>query len=107
MGKSYTGHSFDFQEADAGALDVTHAELTKKEIKLEWVEDGEAGYLTATSDDGVLYRGNFGYPRPEPFYTAEFRLYRAANGDVLLFGRWRWTSGENGLWLFRLTPTEG
>ena len=104
MSKSYTGHSFDFQEADAKVVNVTNALVTKKHVKMEWVEDGAAGHLTAMSDDGVTYRGNFGYPRPEPFYTAEFRLYRASNDDLLLFGQWRWTTGEHGMWFFRLSP---
>jgi hypothetical protein len=67
MNTRYGGHSFGFQEADAAVVSVTNAAITKKSLMIEWIEDGEAGHLTATFDDGVTYHGNYGYPRPDPF----------------------------------------
>ena len=103
MTQKYIGHSFSFDEEP---LEVTDAIIRKDRISVDFIEDGEPGHLEATFDvaEGV-YRGNFGYPRPDHHYHAELRLYRAANGDCLLFGRYWWTSEPGGgLWLFHLSP---
>jgi hypothetical protein len=98
----YIGHSFDF---DVSPLEVTSAEILKVRISVDWLEDGERGHLEATSADDMVYRGNYGYTKPNPDYHFELRLYRATNGDPLLFGRWwRTDEPEGGSWLFRLSP---
>jgi hypothetical protein len=102
MATKYTGHSFDF---DVSPLEVTEAVIQKNRISIDWIEEGKPGHLEATSDDGMVFRGNYGYTRPNPDYHFELRLYRAANGDPLLFGRWwRTDEPEGGCWLFRLSP---
>jgi hypothetical protein len=102
MRTCYTGQFFEFTESD---LRVTGAAVTKDRVAVDWIEDGEPGGLVATSDDGATYRGNYGYPRPEPYYHAEFRLFRARDGEVLLFGRWwRTDNPDGGPWLIQLHP---
>lgn len=102
MATKFTGESFDF---DVSPLQVTGAIIQKDRISVDWVEDGEPGHLEASSDNDGIYRGNYGYTRPNPDYHFELRLYLAANGDRLLFGRWwRTDKPEGGSWLFRLSP---
>jgi len=103
MATRYTGHSFDFEVSPS---EVTVAVIQKDRISIDFIEDGETGHLEATYDAAdSLYRGNYGYPRPDTNYRAELRLYIATNGDGLLFGRWWWADGTaTGYWLFRLSP---
>jgi hypothetical protein len=102
MTTKYTGHSFDFE---ASSMQVTGAVIRKDRISVDWIEEGAPGHLEATSEDGEVYRGTYGYPRPDPYYHAELRLYRAADGGRLLFGRWWWADESgSGYWLFRLSP---
>lgn len=102
MATKFTGHSFDF---DVSPLEVTDALIEKNHISIDWIEEGERGHLEATSEDGEVYTGTYGYPQPDPYYHVELRLYSAASGDRLLFGRWRWADeSARGCWLFRLSP---
>ncbi len=102
MATAYTGHSFDF---DVSPMPVTGGVVTTGRISIDWTEEGKSGHLDATSADGVTFSGNFGYPRPESRYHAELQLYRAANGERLLFGRWwRTDEPEGAYWLFQLSP---
>jgi hypothetical protein len=104
MKASFTGHSFDFQVSPE---QVIRAVIRQDHISIEFSEDSDRGHLEAAFDssDGV-YRGTYGYRRPNPDYRAELRLYRAANGDVVLFGKWQRFDNEpeEGYWLFRLSP---
>jgi hypothetical protein len=100
MPTAYTGHSFDF---DVSPREVTHALIRKDRLSIDWLEESDRGSIKATSADGEVYTGTFGYPTPSSDSHVELRLYRGANGDRLLFGSWRYTDGSGrGQWLFRL-----
>jgi hypothetical protein len=62
----YKGVIYDCLEP---AYNITDAVIAKKRISIDWIEDGEPGHLEATSSDGIHFRGNYGYPRPEPTYV--------------------------------------
>jgi hypothetical protein len=67
---------------------VHTAIVTKQQIRAEWDEDGN-GSLTIESNDGKIYSGTYGYKDPPQQHRCEFRRYQAANGDVVLFGKWQ------------------
>ena len=103
MGTNYAGSSFWFEATD---LQVTRAIVTEGRIALDWVQGSEVGGFVATSGDGVVYSGTYGVPVLNPDSHVEFRLYRAANGELVLFGRyWRTDGADSGTWLIRLVPT--
>src|SRR5215213_4834348 len=104
----YTGLAFTpedtFETMDAAGR-VEDATVTPHRVVVDWTEGPRCGNLVATSEDGVTFRGTYGYPTPHPLYLAEFTLYRAANGHVLLFGRsCEEDSSVGGTWIIRLTP---
>jgi hypothetical protein len=97
----YSGQSFNCQE---GGSRITDAIITETRMAIDWVEDGYPASLVATSDNGLLYRGTYGYPTPEERYRIEFRLFKDQTGEVLLFGRWwRTDTANGGLWLLQLS----
>jgi len=86
--------------------DVREAVVTKDRISIDWNEGGETGHLEATSDDGVTFRGVYGYPHPDRWRSFHLVRYTAGN-RVLLYGTWRNDAGNNtGHWLFALSPDE-
>ncbi len=87
-------------ESDAEAV------LEKNRISVDWHEDDERGHLEATSTDGVSFRGEYGYSRPQSSRHFELKKY-SAGMEVLLFGRW-WNEedGNEGRWLFVLNPNQ-
>ncbi len=108
METHFTGTSYWFEETD---LHVTRAIVTADRIALDWVQWGEVGGCVATSQDGVFFEGTYGEgtnggsPVLNPQSHVEFRLYRAANGEVLLFGLYRAADKtDGGNWLLRLVP---
>ena len=105
MTKSYAGEMTEF--TDEVKRVVTRAIITKQRIAVDWLEEGVQGGIVTTSEDGVTYRGHYGYPRPEERYHGDFRVYKGANDEILLLGEWwRTDTPDGGMWLFRLTPTE-
>src|SRR4051812_5778236 len=104
----YTGLAFTpkdtFTPMDASGR-IDDAIVTMHQVVIDWAEGTRRGNLVLTSEDGVKFRGTYGYPTPYPLYHAEFTLYRAANGEVLLLGRsWEEDSSAGGTWVIRLTP---
>ena len=62
---------------------VTDAELTPTSLKVRY----PGRVIEAISAVGFLFRGNYGGPdRVDPNRTVEFRLYKAVNDALLLFG---------------------
>ncbi len=85
---------------------VTDVVITDTTLSVDWLENGYAGHLSATSSDGVVYTGHYGFPRPEARFHIKLERFVSAAGEVLLFGTWwRTDSPDGGVWVFRLTPT--
>jgi hypothetical protein len=99
----YTGRCFEYEET---AYIITGAVVSSRRIVVDWLEGGGKGNLIAESDDGVVFRGGFGFPGPESHKYVEFRLYRSGDNEVLLWGRWwRTDTPDGGTWIIRLTPS--
>src|SRR5688572_5856826 len=102
MEPTYTGPSFWYEGTD---LQVTRAIVTADRLAIDWVHGREVGGFVAHSSDRVVYNGTYGTPTLNPDCHVEFRLYRAANGEVMLFGEfWRADGADGGPWLLRLVP---
>lgn len=98
----YTAQYYEYEESD---YEITDLIVTDTRISMDWIEGGERAGLVASSTDGFIYHGTMGFPRPDPEGLAEFRVYRAKNDELLLFGRWWRTDGSNaGTWLIRCMP---
>lgn len=95
---------------EATEYTVTDAVLHDNRLSVDWLDDVGTGHLEATSTDGVLFRGNFGYrdndgySTPNLFRHVEFTLARTATGELIFLGRW-WNTekGSEGEWVIRLT----
>lgn len=103
MSKAWRGSMFLI---DDSPHEVTRAIITDARISLDWIEDGDRGGLTVTSSDGLLYKGTVTYPGwPDHVYHTSLGKYTAANGVIILFGRWqRSGDSEQGTWAFQLPP---
>lgn len=98
----YTGRYFEYGEANYRITDLI---VTDTRIAMDWTEEGTPASVVAASTDGGLYRGNMGFPRPDAEGLAEFRVYRAKDGELLLFGRWwRTDNSSAGTWLIQCSP---
>ena len=97
----YTGRQFTYDHSENRLLDVI---LTESQLSADYLQDGKRGSLVAASIDGVCYRGTYGVSAPHPDNHFETRLFRCANGEVLLFGRWWEIGGEKGTNLMHLFP---
>lgn len=96
-----SGRGHNFEPTDA--YEITEAIVTDTRLSLDFIEDGTHGHLEAHSEDGKRYKGCYRYPSLEPdAYPAEFEVFRANDGEVLLVGRW-WDrrNGETGDWMLR------
>lgn len=102
----YEVTGFVYEEVD---FHFTEAIVTKDRIAIDWNEEGTKAGLVAHSTDGSSYSGNMGFPRPDEEGFAEFRLYKAKDGELVLLGKWWRTDATNGgSWLLRLHPrTDG
>lgn len=100
---NYTGISYEYEQID---WRVTRALLTKRHLSIDWLEGNEQGGLTASSEDGIHYRGSYSYKTPSAGGGVEFQLFKDAVGEILLLGRW-WESGSanGGPWLVHLKPS--
>ena len=100
----YSAETFAFEPATDHR--ITDAVIAENRISVDWSDaDGMAGFVSQ-SDDGTLYRGSYSY-RQDANHSGrvEFRVYRADDGEVLLFGRWwKADSPVPSNWLLRLTP---
>lgn len=84
---------------------IREAAITSERIAIDWTEDGEPFHLVATSRDGVRYRRNYGWPKPNPDWKIELTRYNAADKSVLLLAQWFQTdNGNEGSSLIRLMP---
>lgn len=95
---------------------IRPASVTRREgwIEITYREDGYEQCLHATSDDGMNYEGHYYYcgynveegGNGDTRRRVRFTMYAAADGRVLLVGRWFNTeSGKAGDWIFGLDPT--
>lgn len=94
------GVGFDFDEP---AYDLTDVVLSKNTFCCNYAEKGYSYRIEATSKDGLVYRGNWGYPDLSGVLTLELRRFDSADKEILLLGQW--VNGEDnlvGAWLFRL-----
>ncbi len=83
---------------------VTEAIISERRISLDYIESGVAAHLEATSSNGKLFKGSWGYTQVElGRYDTELALYKAADGEILLLGKW-WNhdEGTTGDWLIHL-----
>jgi hypothetical protein len=81
---------------------VQCATLSDRRVSIDWKEGAWAGHLEADSTDGERFQGTYEYVPPCPGEYA-LRLYRSGT-EVILFGVWKNHTGEEGTWLFLLTP---
>lgn len=97
-----TGQSYWFED---GAR-ITDAVLLPKRISIDFEDDEGEGHLDAETTDHVTYSGTYDYKhdRDDGHRHVVFDLFRAADGTVLLLGKW-WSTktGGAGNWLIRLT----
>jgi hypothetical protein len=93
-----------------GPLPCATAFLTPNKLSLEYFDgDGTRIGVVATSIDGVVYSGHWGYPLLDSLQPVELKLFKSENdSEVLLFGTWvnRGISEnyKEGLFMFRLKP---
>ena len=85
---------------------VTDAIITPTRLAVDWgVQDDPMHLEASSSDGGRTYSGTYGWPRPNPDYRIELKVFTSADGTTLLLGRWlERDSGEEGDSLFELTP---
>jgi hypothetical protein len=101
--KHYAGTSYDCGDETL----VSDAIVTRNRISIVY-DDGEGyeGHVVAKSTDGIVYRGQFGYPEypgQETIGNVEFRRYTNSRGQVVLVGKYSfWHSGNEGVWLVEL-----
>ncbi len=74
---------------------------TKLAIEIA-IEDGETVTVTASSGDGVRYRGDYRY-REGSYSNGEvfFERYKGPAGDLLV-GEWREAGGPKGDWIIKI-----
>ena len=103
MPATLSGFLFELDSVDP--FEITSAIIKKDHASIDWNDGRDRGHLEARSDDGELYTGTYGYPRLDPLCHTILRLYRAKNGDQLLFGSWQQEDKgivKKGYWAFRL-----
>src|SRR5262245_52538703 len=81
---------------------IQNAVLADGRLSIDWKEGHWAGHLEAASADGERFQGTYDYVPPWPGEFA-LRLYRSST-EVILFGVWKNHMGDEGTWLFLLTP---
>lgn len=81
-------------------VEVSHTRLV---VEIE-AEEEDIVTITATSKDGVTYRGDYRY-REGSSSNGEvlFERFRSSAGDVLI-GEWHEGGGPTGKWIIKVNP---
>ena len=83
---------------------VSDAVITDQKLSADWDEAGECGHLEATSTDGIMFTGHYGYPSLDLRRSTLLKRYRSADGDTLFIGPWQnANNGREGTWFIVLT----
>jgi hypothetical protein len=92
----------DFDEPFCEASEIT---LTKGKFACTYLQSGYVYRIEATSQDGIVYRGYWGYPNFDPRCTVEFMRFESKTKEVVLLGTWKDGIDHNeGAYLVRLNP---
>jgi hypothetical protein len=85
---------------------VTGVVCADSRVSVDWIENGSMGNLEATTTDGSMYTGQYGYGGLDDYRRVQFTRFESVNGELLFVGRW-WNTvdGGGGDWAFRLTPS--
>jgi hypothetical protein len=96
----YVGHTYRSEQR----FRVKEAVATAARISVDFDEDGLPGHLEASSTDGQLYVGNYGYPQLDTANRTQLKLFKAKDGTLLLLGPWKDRDGTEGEWFILLRP---
>ena len=103
MTRQYRGRMF--YEIEGVDSTVSLARCSSTELAIDWIEDGVASGLVATSSDGIMYEGRYFYRDDTPDGQTELRLYRTKEDWLILFGSWEEDgTHDRGHWVFQLQP---
>ncbi|QDU38202.1 hypothetical protein Mal4_25270 [Maioricimonas rarisocia] len=85
---------------------ITSIIVTPTRVSLDFDDEGAHGHAIATSSDGFVYTGYWGYPAfADQRQMGPVRLQRFISnaGQQILFGSWvDEESGEQGDWLIKI-----
>jgi len=85
---------------------ITSIIVTPTRVSLDFDDDGARGHAIATSSDGFVYTGYWGYPSfADQRHLGRVRLQRfiSNTGQQILFGSWEdEQSGKKGDWLIKI-----
>lgn len=100
MSSSWSLHRYEGQWREEP---LTEASLTEAKLELELERDGDTVNVTARSQDGVAYVGDYRYREGSNSNgEARFTRYTSGSGAVLV-GEWKESEAVSGPWIVILT----
>jgi len=100
----YEGKSFSCE----GSYQVVDATIGKLKISIDYIDEGGVGLVSVKSTNGIHYDGTYGRPGQwdsKKLGEIKLEVFKNSQG-VLLVAKWvdNYT-GNEGIWLFRLTKS--